>query len=96
MLFADLLPFAVSLTPLRGLYMEITMSITNNVISVREKEAARLLGVSYAIIKKWRYQGRGPDYSRLYGRLVLYTLQALKEFVDRNAVTVTPPEPPEA
>ncbi len=67
-------------------------SIPIDVFAVREREAARLLGVSYSVMKLWRRQGIGPVYSRLNSRVITYTPQALKDFVDRNAVTVDPPE----
>ncbi len=48
-------------------------------LAVRRQEAARLLGVSEALLRKWAAEGRGPTY-RKEGRAVLYPMKSLRSF----------------
>lgn len=50
-----------------------------------ERSAAALLGVSVALLRKWRRTGAGPAYLRI-GKLVRYRLSALRSFMDACAV----------
>jgi hypothetical protein len=50
-----------------------------------EKPAATVLGVSVALLRKWRRTGGGPLYVRL-GKLVRYRLSDLQRFVDSCTV----------
>jgi len=52
---------------------------------VSERPAAVLLGVSVALLRKWRRVGGGPPYLRI-GRLVRYRLPDLRKFMESCAV----------
>ena len=52
---------------------------------MREKEAAEYLGVSIKTLQAWRFQGRGPKYSKM-GRACVYTKQWCDEFRDAGVV----------
>lgn len=45
--------------------------------------AAEILGRSPATLKRWRYEGIGPDYVEMEGR-VRYDLNVLLEFIKKN------------
>jgi len=45
--------------------------------------AAEILGRSPATLKRWRYEGIGPDYVEIEGR-VRYDLNVLLEFIRKN------------
>lgn len=45
--------------------------------------AAEILGRSPATLKRWRYEGIGPDYVEMEGR-VRYDLNVLLEFIRKN------------
>lgn len=46
---------------------------------LNDKEAARHLGVSAALLRKWRHKGGGPPWRR-YGRLCRYSLAELDQW----------------
>ena len=50
---------------------------------VATKRAAEILGRSPATLKRWRYEGIGPEYVQIEGR-VRYDLHVLLEFIRRN------------
>jgi len=52
---------------------------------VSERQAAAVLGVSVALLRKWRRTGGGPPYLRI-GKLVRYRLSALRNFMDSCVV----------
>jgi hypothetical protein len=52
---------------------------------MREKEAAEYLGVSIKTLQAWRFQCRGPKYSKM-GRACVYTKQWCDEFRDAGVV----------
>ena len=52
---------------------------------VHEKEAARLLSVSHATLRRWRYIGQGPRFYRI-GRCVRYRRQDVEQFLANQAV----------
>ncbi len=54
-------------------------------IAIREAEAARMVGVSVAALRRWRREHRGPAYVKLEG-CIRYRVADLKEFLDRNTV----------
>jgi hypothetical protein len=58
-------------------------------IVVREGDAARLLGVSIAALRRWRRERRGPAFVRLE-RCVGYSVADLEAFVADNTVSHTP------
>lgn len=43
------------------------------------QQAAKLLKQSVFTLKKWRWQKRGPAYSKI-GRRILYSPEAISEF----------------
>ena len=51
---------------------------------VTEGEAARLLSVSRAALRRWRREGRGPEFTRLE-RCVRYDLRSIELFVTQNS-----------
>jgi predicted site-specific integrase-resolvase len=51
---------------------------------VTEGEAARLLAVSKAALRRWRREGRGPRFTRLE-RCVRYDLRAIERFLAENS-----------
>ncbi len=51
-------------------------------------EAARVMRLSPATLKKWRQQGSGPIYSKLNGK-VLYTGSDIREFIIDRRVKST-------
>lgn len=55
---------------------------------VDTKEAAKLLRVTPGTLNTWRCSGRGPAYTKM-GRHVLYSKDALLEFIRQR--TITPP-----
>lgn len=50
---------------------------------VDTRKAAEILGRSAATLKRWRYQGVGPNWIELEGR-VSYDLKVLLEYIQRN------------
>ncbi len=49
--------------------------------AVREKEAARYIGLTGSTLRKWRMNGGGPRFCRLGGSVV-YRMRDLRVFVD--------------
>lgn len=52
---------------------------------VREREAAQMLGVSVAALRRWRHEGRGPIFVRME-RCVGYRVADLDKFLAAKAV----------
>lgn len=50
---------------------------------VNTSKAAEILGRSAATLKRWRYEGVGPDYVAIQGR-VRYDVEVLLAFVKEN------------
>ncbi len=50
---------------------------------VNTRKAAEILGRSPATIKRWRYEGVGPDYVEMEGR-VSYDVAVLLEYIRQN------------
>jgi hypothetical protein len=53
--------------------------------TVMEREAAKMLGVSVAALRRWRREHRGPTFVR-FERCVRYRVTDLEEFLSQNAV----------
>ncbi len=51
-----------------------------------EREAAKLLGCSVALLRRMRREGRGPQFTRI-GRLVRYPEDWLYQYIEENAVS---------
>ena len=50
---------------------------------VRERDAADMLGVSTAALRRWRRESRGPAFIRLEG-CIRYRLADLEEFLAKH------------
>lgn len=50
---------------------------------VNTREAAEILGRSLATLKRWRYEGIGPRYVEIEGR-VSYDIAVLIEYINQN------------
>ncbi len=50
---------------------------------VSPKEAAEILGRSPATLKRWRYEGTGPEYVEMEGR-INYDVAVLLEYIREN------------
>lgn len=51
------------------------------------KQAAEFLNISPRTLEQWRWERRGPSYSK-YGRRVLYRMADLLEFQERSIIRV--------
>jgi predicted site-specific integrase-resolvase len=51
---------------------------------VNEKQAARILAVSISALRRWRREGRGPQFARLE-RCVRYDVRAIESFLAENS-----------
>ena len=51
---------------------------------VSEKQAARILAVSIAALRRWRREGRGPEFAHLE-RCIRYDLRSLESFVAQHS-----------
>jgi predicted site-specific integrase-resolvase len=49
-----------------------------------EKQAARIMAVSVAALRRWRHEGRGPQFVRLE-RCVRYDLRTIERFLAQNS-----------
>jgi len=56
-----------------------------NLALLDEEAAARILGAKVATLRKWRWAGTGPRYTKL-GKLVRYRLSDIEQFVDSGTV----------
>lgn len=54
--------------------------MTSEISVVREWEAAKLMGVSAAALRRWRREGRGPKYIRME-RCVGYLAADLESYL---------------
>ncbi|HSK46249.1 MAG TPA: DNA-binding protein [Candidatus Binatia bacterium] len=50
---------------------------------VNTRQAAEILGRSAATLKRWRYEGTGPNWIELQGR-VSYDVNVLLEYIQKN------------
>jgi len=50
---------------------------------IATKHAAEILGRSPATLKRWRYEGTGPEYVEIEGR-VRYDVRVLLDYIKRN------------
>jgi len=62
------------------------MSVDRMVMT--ESQAGEELGVSPRTLQRWRVEGRGPAFRKL-GKIVGYTREDLREFLDRSRRTST-------
>lgn len=59
---------------------------------VREAEAARIMGVSVGSLRRWRREGRGPNFVRIE-RCVGYRISDLESFLGEHLCTTANAEP---
>lgn len=52
------------------------------------KEVSRLWEISPHTLRKWRWEGKGPQFVKL-GHRVLYKESAIKEYIDNNSYSST-------
>jgi hypothetical protein len=64
----------------------------NSLQVVRERDAAHMLGVSVAALRRWRREGRGPAFVRIE-RCIGYRIATLESFLNSNTVTPQTGEP---
>jgi predicted site-specific integrase-resolvase len=50
---------------------------------IATKRAAEMLGRSPATLKRWRYEGTGPEYVEIEGR-VRYDVRVLLDYIKKN------------
>jgi hypothetical protein len=50
---------------------------------IATKRAAEILGRSPATLKRWRYEGIGPEYVEIEGR-IRYDVRVLLDYIKRN------------
>jgi helix-turn-helix protein len=62
--------------------MELTTPILTQMLN--ETQTARLLAVSVAALRRWRREGRGPQFTHLE-RCVRYDLRAIEVFLAENS-----------
>ena len=58
--------------------------IFDDIRLLSEHDAARVLGVKPATLRRWRWAGRGPGFHKI-GRAVRYRLGELANFIDDAA-----------
>jgi hypothetical protein len=58
-------------------------------VVVRERDAAAMLGVSTAALRRWRRERRGPAFIRIEG-CIGYRLADLEDFLSENTVAIAP------
>lgn len=51
---------------------------------VNEKQAARILAVSVSALRRWRREGRGPEFTRLE-RCVRYSVRSIECWLVENS-----------
>jgi hypothetical protein len=51
---------------------------------INEKQAARILSVSVGALRRWRHDGRGPQFARVE-RCVRYDIRELTRFLENNS-----------
>ena len=57
----------------------------DNLCLFNERDAARVISCSVALMRKWRLFGEGPAYCKI-GRLVRYRQEDLNAFLDSHRV----------
>ena len=51
---------------------------------LKEKQAAEMLEVSKAALRKWRREGRGPQFAK-FGRCIRHNVHAIEEFLAKHS-----------
>ena len=55
---------------------------------ISDKEAAELIGVSVATLKRWRANDEGPAYYKPSHGIVRYSVEDIREWMDGHRVGV--------
>ena len=53
---------------------------------LNESSAATYLGVSVKSLQRWRFERRGPAYSKVGGKMVRYSIEDLNQFFEQSRV----------
>ena len=53
---------------------------------INEKQLAGYLGISVHALRRWRFEGRGPQFFRLEGRLVRYRQEDVESWLASQTV----------
>ena len=53
---------------------------------LNESSAAKYLGVSVKSLQRWRFERRGPAYSKVGGKMVRYSIEDLNQFFEQSRV----------
>jgi hypothetical protein len=63
--------------------LEVVMKNSHPPELVNTHRAAEILGKSAATLKRWRYEGTGPNWIELQGR-VSYDVKVLMDYIQKN------------
>ena len=53
---------------------------------VLEPDAASALGIEVSTLRNWRLKGHGPKFSKPSGETVVYSIDVLRDWIERNTV----------
>ena len=53
---------------------------------LNESSAAKYLGISVKSLQRWRFERRGPAYSKVGGKMVRYSIEDLNQFFEQSRV----------
>lgn len=53
---------------------------------VPEADAAMALGVQISTLRNWRIKGFGPKFAKPSGETIVYSIEVLREWIERNTV----------
>lgn len=65
-----------------------TPATMHQVLALNTEDAAPVIGVSVATLRRWRLEGIGPAYLRPSKNLVLYRVTDLEEWLDTRTRVV--------
>jgi excisionase family DNA binding protein len=54
---------------------------------LNEKQLAEYLGISVHALRRWRFEGRGPKFFRLEGRLVRYRQEDVEGWLAAQTIS---------
>ena len=58
---------------------------------LRPAECAALIGVRVKLLSRWRIEGRGPRFSRLSRKVVVYSLSDVRSWIEACRMSSTAP-----
>ena len=53
---------------------------------LNESSAAKYLSISVKSLQRWRFERRGPAYSKVGGKIVRYSIDDLNHFFEQSRV----------